>query len=255
VPDELEIVDPPAAPGTRLMIAFGATCPRSTLGHCAFTLVLAPVKLNLPGHPENGNVVGMFPIHSYVSNPNYYKHCEVIGGCPLKLGEVKRKESHRRVKIRLKRQDLRPINEIGEFDIDGEAPKKPTKLVTLTVESAAPLDDSALETFEQATGLPFRNPETGDLGFIFPPFVNIKLIPSVEGGLDVAQLTRVAFDDQMPSNVMYGPATVDFGSSVADPIGDDISVDAVFGGVNFDFQWEFGWPAGEILHDYLAPAP
>ena len=247
IPDELVTVEPPAAPGTQLMIAFGGKCPKTTLGPCAFTLVLAPVMLN-------GNVVGIFPIHPFVSNENFYKYCDMIGGCPLKLGEVKRKEKGDEVEINFERRDIRPVNENGEFDIEGEVAKKPTKLVTLTVESAAPLDNDALLAFEEATGLPFRNPETGDLAFIFPPLVNIKLIPSVVGGLDVAQLTRVPFADQMPSNVMYGPATLELFSSVADPIADNISVDAVFGGVNFDFDFQFSWPAGEILHDYLAPA-
>jgi len=258
VPDELELMTPPATgAGTTLMIAFGGKCPRTTMGPCAFTLLLAPVKLDLPGHPEDGNFLGMFPIFPYVTNINYYKYCEVIGGCPLKLGDVVRKEKVRtgigaEVTIEFSRLDIRPINESGEFDIAGEAPKKATKLVVLTVDSLAPIDATALENFENATGLPFRDPEN-NLVFGFPPLVNYKAIPSVEAGLDVSQLARVPFGDQMPMDAMFGPATLSLGSSVADPIADNISVLAVFGGVNFEFDFEFGWPAGDILHDYLAP--
>jgi acetoacetate decarboxylase len=252
VPDELETVEPPAAPGTTIMIAFGGECPRTTMGPCAFTLILAPVKLNLPGHPEDGNFLGMYPIHSYVSNENYYKYCEVIGGCPLKLGKVNRKENGNKVKIKFERKDIRPINENGEFDIMGEPPKKATELVKLTVESLAPLDNATLQMFEDATGLPFRN-SLGELAFAFPPLVNLKMIPSADAYVDVIQLTRVPFAEQNPTNAMFGPTTLDLFSSVGDPIADNVSVDIVFGGVNFDFEFEFGWPAGDILHDYLAP--
>jgi len=251
VPDELETIEPPAAPGTQLMIVFGGECPKTTLGPCAFALMLAPVKLNIPGHPEVGNIVGIFPIHSFVLNENYYKFCEIIGGCPLKLGTVKRKEKGSKVVVNFERKDIRPVNMNGEFDIEGEVQKKLSTLIKLTVDSQAPLDNAALQMFEQATGLPFRNSEN-QLDFIFSPMVNLKLIPSVEGGVDVVQLTRVSFAAQLPSNAMFGPASLNLFSSVADPIGENISVDVVFGGINFDFAFEFGWPSGQMLHDYLA---
>lgn len=252
VPDELALIEPPAAPGTTLMIAFGGKCPRTTLGPCAFTLVLAPVKLNIPGHPHDGQLVGMYPIHPFVSNENFYKICDLLGGCPLKLASVKRRGS-RKVKVVLKRLDIRPINADGELDLEGEAPKKATKLVKLMVTSESPLTDATLEQFEQATGLPFRNSE-GKVAFIFPPLVNFKVIPRVDGsGLDVAQLTQVPFQEQVVTNVMSGPGELSLASSPTTPIGDQIKVDAVFGGVNFDFDFEFGWPAGVVLHDYLAP--
>lgn len=254
VPDELALIEPPAAPGTTLMVAFGGECPRTTFGPCAFTLVLAPVALNIPGHPNHGNIVGMHPIHSFVSNEIFYKACDLIGGCPLKLGIVKRKGG-RNVRVTLKRRDLRPIDSQGQFDVDGESPKKATKLVKLRVRSDAPLDTAALEQFEQATGLPFRNSQ-GDVAFVFPPLVNFKAIPAVDGnGLEVAQLTQVAFQEQVVANAMWGPGELSFRSTAATPIGDQIGVDAVFGGVNFDFEFEFGWPAGVVLHDYLPPSP
>lgn len=249
IPDELSTVEPPAAPGTTLMLAFGGKCPKTTLGPCAFTLVLAPVRLNLPGHPENGDLVGIFPIHAFVSNENYYKHCDMIGGCPLKLGIVDRQDTGSEVEVVLSRLDIRPVNMDGEFDINGEVATLPSELVRMSVQSLAPVDNAALDQFEQATGLPFRDAQ-GNL--VFPPLVNLKLIPSVEAGLDVAQLTRVPFQAQVPANAMYGPADLELFSTVADPIADNIQVAAIFGGMNFDFEWEFGWPDGDILHDYLA---
>jgi acetoacetate decarboxylase len=80
--------------------------------------------------------------------------------------------------------------------------------------------------------------------------VNLKLIPSVKKNAppDVMQLTSTALENYKIHRVYTGNATLEFGTSPADPF-HKIPIKEVLGGfyTNSDFTLTYG----EVIHDYL----
>jgi acetoacetate decarboxylase len=83
-----------------------------------------------------------------------------------------------------------------------------------------------------------------------PPFVNLKLIPSVQKNTphDVWQLTLMKMENVKIHKRHEGNATLEFGGSVKDPL-DKIPITNVMGGRYSN--WDFTLPYGEVIHDYL----
>jgi acetoacetate decarboxylase len=82
------------------------------------------------------------------------------------------------------------------------------------------------------------------------PIFNLKLIPSVKKDAppDVMQLTSTTLENRKVYRVYTGKATLEFGTSPADPF-HKIPIKEVMGGsyTNQDFTLTYG----EVIHDYL----
>jgi acetoacetate decarboxylase len=88
-------------------------------------------------------------------------------------------------------------------------------------------------------------PEAGN-----PPLFNLKLIPSVKKDAppDVMQLTSTTLENLKVYRVYTGKATLEFGTSPADPF-HKIPIKGVLGGSYTN--WDFTLTYGEVIHDYL----
>jgi acetoacetate decarboxylase len=84
-----------------------------------------------------------------------------------------------------------------------------------------------------------------------PTWLNLKVIPSVGDGAppDVAQITSMTLLDLKVDGAHRGPATLEFSSTAADPVG-RLEVHDVLGAIHA--RLSFDLPAGEVVHDYLA---
>ena len=83
------------------------------------------------------------------------------------------------------------------------------------------------------------------------PIFNLKIIPSVKQGAppDVQQLTVTTGQNYRVKRAYRGKATVEFGTSPADPL-HRIKVDQVLGGNYRLSDWDLTY--GDVLYDYLA---
>jgi acetoacetate decarboxylase len=94
--------------------------------------------------------------------------------------------------------------------------------------------------------------ELQDVNWQFDTWFNLKLIPSVQGGLqhpDVAQLTCTTLQNLSVKHVYQGHATVEFSTSPTAPL-HTIPVRQVEPG--FYVQADGDLTYGRVLHDYLA---
>jgi acetoacetate decarboxylase len=82
------------------------------------------------------------------------------------------------------------------------------------------------------------------------PFFNLKLIPSVKKDAtpDVMQLTSTTFENRKVHRVYTGKATLEFGTSPADPL-HELPIKEVMDGRYTN--WDFTLTYGEVIHDYL----
>lgn len=82
------------------------------------------------------------------------------------------------------------------------------------------------------------------------PFFNLKLIPSVKKDAppDVMQLTSTTLENLKVHKVYTGKATLEFGTSPADPF-HKVPIKEVLGGRYSN--WDFTLTYGEVIHDYL----
>ena len=89
---------------------------------------------------------------------------------------------------------------------------------------------------------------------LFPTWLNLKLIPSADGGAvpDVAQITDTTLLDVSVAEARYGTATLEFESTADDPVG-RLEVNEVLGAVHALLSFDL--PGAEVVHDYLAGRP
>jgi acetoacetate decarboxylase len=94
--------------------------------------------------------------------------------------------------------------------------------------------------------------ELQEVNWRFDTWFNLKVIPSVQGGMqypDVAQLTCTTLQNLRVKHIYRGNAAVEFGTSPTDPLR-TIPVHRVEPG--FYIQADGDLTYGRVLHDYLA---
>jgi acetoacetate decarboxylase len=85
-----------------------------------------------------------------------------------------------------------------------------------------------------------------------PTWFNAKLIPSIVAGAppEVMQITSTTLENVRVTDARRGRASLEFGSTVTDPLAELIEVAEVLAGVHFHFDCDL--TLGEVVHDYLA---
>ena len=186
--------------------------PRTT-GFCHYREMFLTIPVEYPG--KDGMVAGNYNAHLYLDNDSPIAAGREIYGYPKKLARVNFTEQE----DVLTRSVERGGHEIFKVAI---SPR-----VSLPTDPIDPL-----------------------VAQLALPFINYKLIPSVVEGAkpDVAQLTLMELTNFSCTKLDKGPATVEFNSSPADPLG-LFKVEEVIGGWYFEGGYDL--PYGSVLHDYL----
>ena len=186
--------------------------PRTT-GFCAYREMFLTIPVEYPG--KDGIIGGNYNAHLYLDNDSPIAAGREIYGYPKKIARVHFSEQE----DVLTRSVERGGHEIFKVSI---SPR-----VSLPTD---PLD-----------------PLVAQLG---KPFINYKLIPSVEEGArpDVAQLTLMELENFVCTKLDEGPSCVEFNNSPADPLGLFEVTEVVKG---FYFEGQYDLPFGSVLHDYL----
>ena len=94
--------------------------------------------------------------------------------------------------------------------------------------------------------------ELQDVNWQFHTWFNLKLIPSVQSGMqhpDVAQLTSTTLQNLSINHIYRGQSAITFGSSSADPL-DMMTVRQLEPGYYIQADGDLTY--GSVLHDYLA---